>query len=85
MQPTPSWDQGLSNLGNTANGRTAATNIADKFVQFLSGAGLGTGMALRSHSSVLRPQAPGGQAAGRVGCQGQVFGSRQTAQGSTCR
>ena len=88
MQPTPSWDHGLSSLATPANGRSAATNIADKFVQFLAGAGLGTGMALRSHSSLLRRRAPGGQRRGgtRAGAEagwGWGWGSRQSTHGST--
>lgn len=79
LQPSPSW-QRASEAPNEQN----VKSIADSFVALLAGKGLGTGMALRSNSSLLRGRsAPGGRAAAVlccptwVQCLGAVHFARQ--------
>lgn len=56
MQPSPSAQR----MEQLASGEQGAKNIADTFVEMLTGSGLGTGMALRTPSGLLRTSsAPG--------------------------
>lgn len=59
LHPSPSWQR----ASEAPNERTVKS-IADSFVALLAGKGLGTGLALRSDSSLLRRRhAPGGPGA----------------------
>ncbi|KAL4431721.1 hypothetical protein ABPG77_002937, partial [Micractinium sp. CCAP 211/92] len=61
LQPSPSW-QRASEAPNEQN----VKSIADSFVALLAGKGLGTGMALRSNSSLLRGRSAPGMFAPRT-------------------
>jgi hypothetical protein len=57
LQPSPSIDRRMAAMGGSHNN---ANTIADTFIGFLTGGGLGTGLALRTNSSLLhRRVAPG--------------------------
>lgn len=57
LQPSPSIDRRMASMGGSHNN---ANTIADTFIGFLTGGGLGTGLALRTNSSLLhRRVAPG--------------------------
>jgi uncharacterized membrane protein SirB2 len=64
LQPSPSLlraeGAALSTVPEVSRNQSNAETIADSFVKFLTGGGLGTGLALRSDSSLLRRRtAPG--------------------------
>lgn len=71
LQPSPSLlraeGAALSTVPEVSRNQSNAETIADSFVKFLTGGGLGTGLALRSDSSLLRRRtAPGACACLRV-------------------
>jgi hypothetical protein len=58
LQPSPSI---IHRQGSQGSDGASAETIADTFVRFLTGGGLGTGLALRSDSSLMRRAAAPGE------------------------